>query len=222
MRSIWVFREALEEHELIDELLAQLNAQIDAVAYNPHQGQIVHASMVSAPRQRNSREGNTKIKQGEIPEGWEEIPAMRTQKNVDARWTKKHDQTHYGYTNHVSIDRKHKPAQEVHSMPAGNVVLLLTWTRQVRISVKPRWHGCRWGFVMTEIQNLKVPLRHQHWSKFAAVLLARAAGRLNREKKDQQNPDQLLATAGLLRAQDQYDRRPPGQGQQKEAEHTEA
>ena len=107
-RTIWVFREALKEHELVDELFAELNAQINAAGFIPRQGQIVDASMVSAPRQRNSREDYAKIKQGEVPEDWDDKPAMRRQKDVDARWAKKHGQTHYGYKNHVSIDRKHK------------------------------------------------------------------------------------------------------------------
>jgi IS5 family transposase len=33
---------------------------------------------------------------------------MLRQKDLDARWTKKHGQTHYGHKNHISIDRKHK------------------------------------------------------------------------------------------------------------------
>jgi transposase, IS5 family len=107
-RTIWVFREALKEHDLVDELFAQLNGQITAAGYIPRQGQIVDASMVAAPRQRNSREDNAKIKQGETPEGWEDNPNMLRQKDLDARWTKKHGQTHYGYKNHISIDRKHK------------------------------------------------------------------------------------------------------------------
>ena len=30
------------------------------------------------------------------------------QKDVDARWTKKHGKSHYDYKNHVNVDRKHK------------------------------------------------------------------------------------------------------------------
>jgi IS5 family transposase len=107
-RTIWVFREARKEHDLVDELFAQLNSQITAAGYIPRQAQIVDASMVVAPRQRNSREGYAKIKRGETPEGWEDKPNMLRQKDRDARWTKKHGKTHYGYKNHISIDRKHK------------------------------------------------------------------------------------------------------------------
>lgn len=107
-KTIWLFREALKEYDLVDELFAELNAQIKLAGYIPRQGQIVDASMVAAPRQRNTWDENTKIKQGEMPEDWEDNPSMLRQKDLDARWTKKHGKTHYGYKSHISIDRKHK------------------------------------------------------------------------------------------------------------------
>jgi IS5 family transposase len=58
------------------------------------------------PRQRNSRDENARIKAGEEPEDWPEN--KRRQKDVQARWTKKHGKSHYGYKNHISIDRQHK------------------------------------------------------------------------------------------------------------------
>ena len=33
---------------------------------------------------------------------------MSRQKDTDARWTKKHGKSHYGYKNHVNVDRRHK------------------------------------------------------------------------------------------------------------------
>lgn len=33
---------------------------------------------------------------------------MRRQKDTDARWTKKHGKSHYGYKNHINVDNKHK------------------------------------------------------------------------------------------------------------------
>ncbi len=71
-------------------------------------GHIIDASMVSVPKQRNSRDENARIKDGETPEGWENQPAKRCQKDIDARWTKKHGKSHYGYRNHVNVDRRHK------------------------------------------------------------------------------------------------------------------
>jgi IS5 family transposase len=107
-RTVWLFREQLKELELMDELFNALQMQIEAAGYTPRQGQIVDASIVPAPRQRNSREENEAIKEGKTPEEWKDKPAMLRQKDVDARWTKKHAKSYYGYKNHISIDRKHK------------------------------------------------------------------------------------------------------------------
>jgi transposase, IS5 family len=57
---------------------------------------------------RNSSEENEAIKAGKTPEGWEQKPAKNAQKDKDARWTKKHGKSYYGYKNHIGVDRKHK------------------------------------------------------------------------------------------------------------------
>ena len=51
---------------------------------------------------------DAQIKQGETPKEWAEKAARRRQKDTDARWTKKHGKSHYGYKNHLNIDRRHK------------------------------------------------------------------------------------------------------------------
>jgi hypothetical protein len=43
-----------------------------------------------------------------VPEDWADKSAKRSQKDTDARWTKKHGKSHYGYKNHVNVDRTHK------------------------------------------------------------------------------------------------------------------
>ena len=71
-------------------------------------GQIIDATIVAAPRQHNSRVENAAVKDGKTPEEWEQQPAKNRQKDKDARWTKKHGRSHFGYKNHVNVDRKHK------------------------------------------------------------------------------------------------------------------
>lgn len=81
-----------------------------AKGYIAQEGSIVDASFVEVPRQRNSCEDNKKIKAGELPEGWDD-PAkknMVAHKDKDARWTKKNNQSYYGYKDHVKIDSKSK------------------------------------------------------------------------------------------------------------------
>ena len=103
-KTIWRFREGLKSGEVFDSLFSQLSLQIAEQGYVARKGQIVDASIVKAPRQRNTREDNAQEKGGEIPEDWSEN--KRRHKDVDARWTRKHGVTHYGYKNHISMDRE--------------------------------------------------------------------------------------------------------------------
>jgi IS5 family transposase len=105
-KTIWVFREQLKAAGRMEHLFTQFDEFLAANGYAAQRGQIVDASIVAAPRQRNSREDNRKIKEGTTPEAWQE--AKKRQKDVDARWTKMNGTTYYGYKNHVDIDVKHK------------------------------------------------------------------------------------------------------------------
>src|SRR5882724_6485506 len=93
--TIWLFREALAQAGLIDQLFARF-------------GQIIDATIVSVPKQRNTKEENEAIKAGKTPEGWEKQPAKNAQKDKDARWTKRNDESFYGYKNHLGVDKAHK------------------------------------------------------------------------------------------------------------------
>ena len=65
------------------------------------------------PRQRNGRDENARIKAGETPAEWLEESAkpMLRQKDVEARWTKKNAENHYGYKNHINADQGNKLVQ---------------------------------------------------------------------------------------------------------------
>jgi IS5 family transposase len=106
--TVWLFREALAKAGLVKTLFERFNRHLDAKGYIARGGQIVDATIVSAPKQHNTREENEAIKAAKTPEGWEDKHAKNAQKDKDARWTKKNEQNFYGYKNHVSIDRKHK------------------------------------------------------------------------------------------------------------------
>jgi IS5 family transposase len=69
----------------------------------------VDTSVVDVPKQRNSRKENAGIKSGEVPEGWNEDQSRRQcQKDLDARWAKKNNETHCGYKNHIKSDNDTK------------------------------------------------------------------------------------------------------------------
>jgi len=46
-------------------------------------------------------------------------PAKFRQKDTDARWTKKHGKSHYGYKNHINVDRRHKLVRRYHVTDAS-------------------------------------------------------------------------------------------------------
>ncbi len=107
-KTVWLYREILAREGVIEELFDEFDGYLKRQGYLAMGGQIIDASIVPVPKQRNSRDENNKVKNGQIPEGWENRPAKNRQKDKDARWTKKHGKSHYGYKNHVSVDRKHK------------------------------------------------------------------------------------------------------------------
>jgi IS5 family transposase len=107
-KTIWLFRDQLTRAEAIDALFDRFDGFLKANGYAARQGQILDASIVPAPVQRNTPEENEAIKRGRTPEGWEENPAKARQKDADARWTKKNGKSHFGYKNHLNVDVKHK------------------------------------------------------------------------------------------------------------------
>jgi transposase, IS5 family len=106
--TLWLFREKLAAAGLIEKLFDRFDQHLGAQGYIARGGQIVDATIVAVPRQRNTREENEAIKRGQPPEHWETTPAKNRQKDKDARWTKKQGKSFYGYKNHVNADAKHK------------------------------------------------------------------------------------------------------------------
>ena len=107
-KTVWLYRDLLTQGGVIDALFKDFDGYLKEQGYLAMGGQIIDASLVSVPTQHNSRDENTKIKNGETPEGWADKPAQFCQKDTDARWTKKHGKSHYGYKNHINVDRRHK------------------------------------------------------------------------------------------------------------------
>ena len=81
-----------------------LGASLNSHGYMARGGQIIDASIVLVPTQRNSRDENAELQAGRTPAGWKQQPAKVQQKDRDARWTKKHGRSFFGYKNHVNAD----------------------------------------------------------------------------------------------------------------------
>jgi IS5 family transposase len=105
-KTLWLYREALVNAGAVEDLFDLFDGFLKQKGYLAMGGQIIDATIVSTPRQRNSRDDNETIKAGKTPKDWK--PAKKRQKDRDARWTKKHGRSHFGYKNHVNVDRQHK------------------------------------------------------------------------------------------------------------------
>ena len=67
-KTIWKFKNDLTETETVDKLFCMFDEHLEKEGLICHKGTIVDATFVDAPRQRNSRNENKKIKNGVIPE----------------------------------------------------------------------------------------------------------------------------------------------------------
>lgn len=101
-KTVWSFREGLGKLGLEVKLFEKFDGCLREHGFIAKKGQIVDASIIASPKQRNTRDENKEIKEGFEPDGWS--PAKRSQKDIDARWVKKNGKTHFGYKNHVQID----------------------------------------------------------------------------------------------------------------------
>src|SRR5919202_4594627 len=119
--TIWLFRERLVRAGAMDRLFERFDRAVREAGYIAMSGQIVDATLVAVPRQRNTTEEKAEIKAGRIPAAWQAKPAKLRHKDRDARWTVRFTKARpdaagvlprtdlaipvFGYQSHVSIDR---------------------------------------------------------------------------------------------------------------------
>jgi len=103
-RTVWHFREQLTDLGLVEELFSLFLKELSKLGLIVNEGKIIDASFVEVPRQRNSREENKQIKDGEIPDRIKANPHVKSHKDLDARWTQKNEVNYFGYKNHVKED----------------------------------------------------------------------------------------------------------------------
>jgi IS5 family transposase len=122
-KTIWLYRELLVRARAVEGLFDRFDAHLREHGYLAMSGQIVDASIVAAPKQRNTDAEKDALKQGRIPADWQDKPAMLAQKDREARWTMKRGRVRrledgrpkgpeimvpaFGYKNHLSTDRRH-------------------------------------------------------------------------------------------------------------------
>lgn len=105
--TVAFFRERLRKAGVIEELFEMFEAYLRSQGLQARGGQIIDATLVPVPKQRNTREENAEIKAGRLPEGWEENADRLRQKDLEARWVKKNGISHFGYKNSICVDVAH-------------------------------------------------------------------------------------------------------------------
>jgi len=105
-KTIWLYEEMLSKSESGKELFDLFFKAIAEKGYVTRTGSIVDASFIEAPKHKNTKEQREKLKNGEIPEEWddEEHPQKLMQRDTDATWTKKGNESHFGYKDHAKVD----------------------------------------------------------------------------------------------------------------------
>ena len=107
-KTVWLFRENITNSGLVEEIFSQFVSYLESKGLIMNEGKMVDASFTIAPRQRNTREENKNIKEGKGDELWSDEPNKKRHKDIDARWTKKNNETFFGYKNHAKVDKKGK------------------------------------------------------------------------------------------------------------------
>jgi IS5 family transposase len=115
--TLWRFREDLALAGVVERLFQRFDELLREAGLTAQKGQIIDATIVRVPVQRNSRDENKRIKDGDVPEDWS--ANKRRQKDTDARWTRKNGKNSFGYKNHVAVDVKHKLIRGYDVTPAA-------------------------------------------------------------------------------------------------------
>ena len=124
-KTIWDFRQSLGQSIEKDgrdrsrKIFERFGQLLEGQGMLAKEGSIVDASVVAAPRQRNTRGQNVQIKKGARPAGFDPNTVVGRQEDCDARWTKKNNEVHYGDKNHPKVDAKTKLVSDDTTTPAS-------------------------------------------------------------------------------------------------------
>ena len=107
-KTVWNFREQIIDLQIVDLLFDLFVKELEKLGLIVNEGKIIDASFVEVPRQRNSKQENEEIKNGQTPKSFDENLNKKAQKDVDARWTQKNKVNFFGYKNHIKADSESK------------------------------------------------------------------------------------------------------------------
>lgn len=103
-KTIWRFREQLQKAGVFEEVFRLLHQLLEKSNIVGRAGVIVDATFVEVPRQHKLSEEKEKIEKGEIPEKLLKCPKVLRQKDLEARWSVKNNESYFGYKAHIKVD----------------------------------------------------------------------------------------------------------------------
>jgi len=119
--TIWDFKEALKTNNLDKTLFDTFNKLLEEKGIITHKGSIVDATFVTVPKRHTTKNDDEHLKKGEELEDLPTKCVARIEKgevksqdnvvaqtDVDAHWTKKGEESFFGYKNHVKCDSDSK------------------------------------------------------------------------------------------------------------------
>lgn len=213
-KTIWLFRVTLAQAGVVERLFQQFDRSLAQYGLQACGGQVIDASLVPVPTQRNTRGENAAIQAGDCPAEWEAQPAKRRQKDTQARWTLKHGVNHYGYKNHVNVDRQHNLIRRYTVTDAAvHDSQVLEDVLQAEAAGREVWADAAYRSreIETHLRRRQLGSRIQHKSYRQTPLTVRQKGRNQKQARtrarvehvfghhDMAMGGQLIRTIGLVR-----------------------
>jgi IS5 family transposase len=119
--SFWAWEELLTKSGQYEELFQLFNQKLAQAGVIANKGSLQDSSFVDVPRQRISRDEREALKQGDLPDRWL-MPGNEnelSQRDAEAAWAKKGEETHFGYKDHIEVDSESKIITDFEVTPAN-------------------------------------------------------------------------------------------------------
>lgn len=120
-KAFWAWEELLAKSGRYEELFQIFNRQLEERGIIAKKGSLVDSTFVDVPRQRISRDEREALKRKELPDRWT-LPGNEnelSQRDAEAAWAKKGEETHFGYKDHVKVDSESKIITDFEVTPAN-------------------------------------------------------------------------------------------------------
>ena len=116
-RTLWAFKNQLAQAGGAVVLFADVQRQLAMAGLIAKGGQMIDATIVTAPKVHLTKDEKEAVDRGETPSHWSQKEAAH--RDTDAHWTAKRDQWYFGYKAHANADQAHKLIRGLEVTPAN-------------------------------------------------------------------------------------------------------